>query len=457
MKGAKAGYALAALLMALVFALAGAVGVVLTERYGLRLDLTEESLYTLGGESLRVLDGLSEPVTITVLNTRAEFPLVTANLLDSYAAAGKKLTVRYVDPYLNPLLVSGYAQQGVHVEVSDLIISCGERMKRLELTDLYELSVDGAKVVRLPAEQQITSAIDYVSRGERALALFTDGHGEAPTASLMELFETNHYQTAYAAISVLGVDERARVLVICAPRRDFTGEEIAMVEDYLHRGGSVMVILEPGAQTLQNLSAFLADWGIAPSADVVREEKLYVSASALNVAAGYVSHPINEFFADNRYYVIMPSSMPLEQVYTRQGTTTTRQVLASSQDSYAQAENGLGMSRRGPFPLAMTSERTTTADEGEKTGRLFVTGSRMMTGDDLLSSPSVANRDFLVQAASWCMGEEELLSIPAADMGGKFLPVVAGEAYAIAAVLLGAIPAGILLLGAAVWLRRRYL
>ena len=44
MKGAKTGYALAALLMVLVFALAGAVSTVLTERYGLRLDLTEESL-----------------------------------------------------------------------------------------------------------------------------------------------------------------------------------------------------------------------------------------------------------------------------------------------------------------------------------------------------------------------------------------------------------------------------
>jgi len=273
----------------------------------------------------------------------------------------------------------------------------------------------------------------------------------------MELFETNHYQTSYSAISVLGIDENTQMLVICAPRRDFTDEEIHLVEEYLHRGGSVMVFLEPGAQELERLGAFLADWGIAPTQDVVREPRLYVSASELNVAASYVSHPINQFFTDNRYYVITPSCMPLEQVYTRQGTTVTRQVLTSTGDAYALAENGLGASRKGPFPLAMTSERTTTTSEGEKTGRLFVAGSRMMLGDDLMASPSMANRDFLVQAAGWCMGEEKLLSIPAADMSGKFLPVVAGEAYAIAAVMLGAVPAGILLLGAVIWLRRRYL
>ena len=123
MKGAKAGYALTALLMVIVFALAGAVSVVLTDDYGMRLDLTEESLYTLGDETQRVLEGLSSQVEITVLNTRAEFPLVAANLLDSYDAAAGNVEVRYVDPYLNPTLVQGYAQQGIHVEVSDLIVS----------------------------------------------------------------------------------------------------------------------------------------------------------------------------------------------------------------------------------------------------------------------------------------------------------------------------------------------
>lgn len=457
MKGAKAGYALTALLMVIVFALAGAVGVVLERDYGMRLDLTEESLYTLGDETQRVLAGLSSPVEITVLNTEAEFPLIAANLLDSYAAAGDMIRIRYVDPYLNPTLVQSYAQQGIHVEVSDLIVSGGSKMKQLKLTDLYELNQDGTQVVRLPAEQKITSAIDAVTREARALALFTDGHGEAPTASLMELFENNHYQTSYSAISVLGIDEQTEILVICAPRRDFTDEEIAMVEDYLCRGGSVMVFLEPGAQSLTRLCAFLEDWGIAAGQGVVREPKLYVSASELNVAAGYVSHPINAYFTGNRYYVITPSCMPLVQPYTRQGNTVTKQVLSSTGDAYAANENGLGQSGKGPFPLVMTSERSFTTENGEKTGRLFVSGSRMMLGDDLMASPSVANRDFIVQAAGWCMGEEELLSIPAANMGGKFLPVVAGEAYAIAAVLLAGLPAGILLLGAVIWLRRRYL
>lgn len=455
MKGTRAGYVLSAILMGIVFVLIGAVSVVLTRDYGLRLDMTEQSLYTLSGTTQSVLDSLDADVQITVFNTRAEFPIATANLLDSYD--GSHLKIRYVDPYVHPQTVQALAQQGVHVELNDLIVQSGDRLRQLKLTDLYELNTEGIRVIRLPAEQRITSAIDAVTKEERALALFTDGHGEAPTASLMELFETNHYRTAYAAISVLGIDEDARILVICSPRRDFTAEEIAVVESYLHAGGSVMVFLEPGAQTLPQLAGFLEDWGVGLTPDVVREPKLYVSASKLNVAASYAAHPINSYFTDNRYFVIAPSCMALEQIYVRQGTTATRQVLVSSDSASAQPESGLGVSRKGPFTLAMTSERTATTQAGEKTGRLFVVGSRMMTGDDLLASPSVANRDFIARAAGWCMGGEELLSIPAAQMDDRFLPITAGDAYAVAAVMLGALPVCILLLGAAICLRRRTL
>ena len=42
-------------------------------------------------------------------------------------------------------------------------------------------------------------------------------------------------------------------------------------------------------------------------------------------------------------------------------------------------------------------------------------------------------------------------------MDGRFLPITAGDAYAVAAVMLGVLPALILLAGAVFWLRRRLL
>ena len=58
MKGTRAFGLLAALLMAAVFALTGGCAVVLTRDYGLRLDMTEQRLYTLSETTQAVLDAL---------------------------------------------------------------------------------------------------------------------------------------------------------------------------------------------------------------------------------------------------------------------------------------------------------------------------------------------------------------------------------------------------------------
>ena len=444
------GYRLTALLLIAVFALAGAVSVALTERYGLRLDLTENRLYTLSAQTEQIVSALEQDVSITVMNAEAEFPLLPRNLLSRYSLCGERLTVSYCDPYRDPRTVQTYTQLGYDVQQDDLMIQSGGHIRQLHLADLYELQGDGSRIERLVAEQRITSAIHQVTRDARASVLFADGHGERPSASLMELFETNQYAAAYTTISVLGIDPDAAALVICAPQRDFSEADIAALDGYLSAGGSVMVFAQPGMDGLPNLSAFLRDWGIGLTDGVVRETDLYVSGSDTSIAATYAAHDINAFFTNNRYFVITPSCMPLEQTFIRQGTVRTQQVLRSSANAF------VSDGRQGPFALALTAQRTSAAD-GSNTGRLFAVGSMLVYGDDLLAAPSVANRDFLTQAIGWCTGGEALISIPAKELTQPFLPIVAGEARLIAALMTVALPLLILLTGALIWLRRRYL
>ncbi len=445
-------YTFLALLIVLVFALSGAVSVVLTQRYGLKIDLTENQLYTLSDETREIVSALDQPVTLTVLNTQQEFPLLTRSLLERYPLLSDNLSVVYCDPYRQPQKVAGYAQMGYQVEQDDIMIEAGGQVRQLKLSDLYELSGDGATVERLVAEQRITSAIDQVTKKKRAPVLFVDGHGETPSTSLMELFEMNQYAVQYTTISVLGVDPNAALLVICAPERDFSEADIDALEAYLSDGGSVMVFAEPGTQQLSNLNAFLREWGVGLTGDTVHEPNLYVNGSDAAVAASYAQHEINAYFANNRLFVIAPSCAALEQTYIRQGAVRTQQVLTSTADAIA----GDVEKRQGPFPLAMTARRTDAATGGER-GRMFVAGSKLVYGDDLLNTPSVANRDFLTQAIAWCDGTPDLISVPAREMGDRFLPIVAGDAQRLAVLLTGVLPALVLALGVAVWLRRRYL
>ncbi len=449
----KSGFYLIAVMYSVIFALTGAAAVLLTEGYGARLDLTENRLYTLSEESEHVIRAVSAPVTITVFNQKEECPIILKNLLAEYEQAGGMVFVRYRDPYREPEIVRAYEEMGYAIEVNDLMVESEGRYKQLKLTDLYEMNEAGTQIKRIMAEQMITSGIHQVSNGEKTKILFTDGHGEEPSKSLMELFTTNHYQTGYTELSVSGIDDETESLVICAPKRDFSAEETDAIEAFLTAGKSVMVFLEPGAEGLENLSGFLEEWGIVPANLAVKEPTLFVSGNELNIAATYAPHEINQFFTNNRYYVIAPSCMALEQGYVRQGNTKTRQVLHTSKDAYIE-----GKTERGVFGLVLTSQRAVTSEDGQAVeGRLFVCGSKQIYGDDLLSSAKLANRDFLVQAASWCVNDESLISIPAKEMNHIFLPAAARETRILAVLTLGVIPLGILAGGVCISLRRRYL
>ncbi len=469
MRGKKRQTGLAAGAMVILFLLAGMLSLLLTENYGWKLDLTENRLYTLSEDTKEILSQLEQPVSIIVFNREGEYPLLPKNLLARYSGYSSKIQVRYCDPYREPKLVREYEELGYKVELNDLMIQSLGGRKQLKLTDLYELNPSRTQVERLAAEQEITSGIHLVANEERGRILFTDGHGEEPSASLMDLFSQNHYQTSYAELSVQGIDRETAALVICAPRRDFSEEEILCMEEYLLAGGGVMVFWEPGTEGLERLAGLLEDWGIRPTRDLVEEPKLYVSGSPLNVAATYGQHPINQYFKNNRYYVVAPSCVALEQLYESQGTTKTGQVLRSSKDASAG-----GQAQQGPFSLVLSSERRVTSEikdqvtskakdpvasgaEGQVTGRILVCGSKGIYGDDMLSSEKLANGDFLVQAAGWCVGTEDMIHIPPKEMGPLLLPIISSEAKGWAILLLGILPLGTLAVGAGISLRRRYL
>lgn len=449
----KGRFRLIGVLYTIIFFLFGAAAVLLTETYGWKMDLTENRLYTLSDESEEILSEISEPVTVTVFNQETECPLILKNLLARYSRTGQNVSVFYSDPYREPERVRAYEEMGYVIELDDLMIESGDRYQQIKLADLYEMNESGTQIEKIMAERVITSAIHQVTSGEKTRILFTDGHGEEPSGTLMELFSSNHYQTGYTELSVLGIDMETEILVICAPKRDFSAEDIAVLEDYLTSGGSAMIFLEPGAGNLENLMVFLQDWGIIPANQAVKEPDLFVSGSELNIAATYAPHEINQFFTNNRYYVIIPSCVALKQAYVKQGTTKTQQVLHTSAAAYTEENTALGA-----VGLVLTSERTVTLEDGSSAeGRLFVSGSKQIYGDDLLTSAKLANHDFLVQAAAWCAEDSGMISIPATEMEDTYLPVVAQEARILILLMLGVLPVGILAIGTFISLHRRYL
>ena len=122
-----------------------------------------------------------------------------------------------------------------------------------------------------PDEAALTAGIIRVLRAEPPLVFFVTGHGEASVeddsgAGLLEagrmLAEQNFALRTLNTALVDRVPDEASALVIAGPQSEFTGGEIALLDDYLLRGGRVLAGVEPGGAG--SLDSLLTRWGIEP-------------------------------------------------------------------------------------------------------------------------------------------------------------------------------------------------
>lgn len=440
--------------------LVNAVAAIVVQRFPVKLDLTDAKVYALSPPTQAALRELDAPIRVTVFGKERDYPLLLRETLDRYAKASRLFTISYRDPVSHPALVDSYMDRGTRIAQDDLVIESGDVFRRLGIKDLYTFDASGRRVVAVRAEQQITSAIVQLRSADAAVVRFVDGHDENPSKALMELFTRNHYQVARATLAVEPVGDAVDMLVIAAARHDLAESEAADIARFLDRGGSLMVFLAPSSKALPRLEALLARWGIRVGSGPVLEPRAHVSDNRLNIVPMYAQHPINRSFADTRSFLLWPSARALRTDASVSFDIDVEPVLSSTPEAYLDATGGT-VDRTGPFELALTASRTPArapADAGRaatKTARIFVAGSEAAYADDIMGMSNFANAAFMAQAIQWLRPEQQVLQIPAKKIAPDPLAITAGDAWAIGALLTGAIPVAVVLLGVGVAARRR--
>ena len=413
------------------------------------LDLTEDKTNSLATESLDTLKALPEAVHATAFFTAQTDSSTAQALLDKYKNnSNGKFTYEFVNPDQNPLVAQ---QAGI----------TGDGKIYLVMGTQHE-------IVAFASEQDITSALFRLMNPGKRTVYFLTGHGErdianasntAYTDAVAALEAKNYAVLPLNLIASAQIPADATVIVIAGPTKPITTGEETLLQDYLAKGGALILMQEPTPFTQfgtssDPLASYLAsEWGITFDDDIVYDPSSNQPLYA--VASSYATHAITQklqglvsFFPTSRSITLVSgaTNKPSGLVATASsawGETDFAAMQANQQPSYTQ-----GQDFPGPLTLVAVAENTTVGNH------IVAFGDADFASNAYFSQ--YANGDLLINSIDWAAGNEKLISLSTPSTITRTLnPPSSFWLVVLAISLLCLLPGLVIAGGVASWLVRR--
>ncbi len=352
-------------------------------RTPIRFDLTSVGVYSIGPETKRAIELVDEPIAITFFYDLRNKMMVDAKaLLDQYAASSSLISVRAIDPMLQPSQARRY---------------------RINFpgTAIFE-SGDRQVIVNGGSETDFTNGLIRIARRTGQRICFTDGHVESDPLSWrshdhfegamaadhshssggrpLRVHERHGMGKAGDALKILGYEvakvlllmdpaqsRDCAVVIVASPQKPFDPREARQLRDYLASGGAVVALLEPAVE--HGLASILSDFGIAAgSRSVLDYESHYWTDPAAPAISAYPRHKITRDLA----LTFFPGALALEPVAA--GVPRDVKIIPLAETSGRSELDG-GAPGMAPRTLALLATRPSVSGEGnKKRPRLVVIG-----------------------------------------------------------------------------------
>lgn len=422
-------------------------------------DISSTKLYSITSNTKVVVNALEKDITIYWVVQSEKEDAVIENLLNKYESLSGHIEVVKKNPDVYPTFTSQYTEETV--PNNSLIVECGEKYRYISYNDIYltdfnmstysyDSSFDG--------EGAITSAIDYVVNEEQPQLYVLEGHGEAALPDYVaEQIEKENIETvSFSLLNTGEIPEEADAILIYAPTSDISTDEQDMLAEYVENGGKIMVL---GGLTregsLTNLYGLLEDYGVTAEEGIVIEtdRQYYAFQEPYILLPDIEESTITNALIEENYYVIMPIAQGLNIGSTDNGEVT--ELLSTSETAFSKSA-GYNLTTYekeeedadGPFTLAVS---VTNVNEGQI---VWIASANFL--DELYNSySSGANLDLTMNAISSMLGENEAVAIRSKSLNYNYLTISESTSSFLRTLMIGVIPAGYLLYGIYVVVKRR--
>jgi ABC-type uncharacterized transport system involved in gliding motility auxiliary subunit len=436
-------------------------------KHNYRIDFTASKVHSLSDQSVTVLKNLKTDVSLKCFFRETNYSRAAMeNLLKIYAYHSPRIKYEFIDPDRNPGLVKRY---GV-TQDGTTILEAGDKESRTTGT----------------TEEDVTNALIKVTRASNKVIYFLEGHGE----EALDETGDDGYSDVKAELEKLGYEVKKQtlalantfpkdcaLLVVAGPQKDLLPEELDTIKKYIQSGGRVLFMIDP--ETVTGLTPFLTQYGFKLDNDVVVDtvSRLLGGDYFMPVVSEYEDHPITRKFG---YATFFPFARSVEISETHPEGETLTALAKTSPNSWAERELqekqvkfNKDKDRQGPINLAAVATlkiqpEIPPAPEGrpgekaseapkpmEKEARLGVVGDSDFVKNRYYGLSG--NGNFFLNIVNWLTEESDLISIQPKTQTPRTIQLTPAQGRLVFLVSVVILPLIILVLGLAVWFRRRSL
>ncbi len=274
---------------------------ILSNDYFFRLDFTKNKRYTLSTATEDIVENLLEPVTVkayfsenlppNIAQTRQDFK----DLLLEYASLSDgNLVYEFINPNETPEKEQEAAQSGINPVMINVREKDQMKQQKAFMGAVIEMGEQKDAIPFMQPgeamEYALTSSIKKLSIADKPSVALIQGHGEAATTDMLQVAQSLSVLYSFEDLTITDttdIPDRIKTIAIVAPKDTIPPSHLAKIDDYLSRGGKVLVALNKVDGNLQNAygtSIYTGLTGWLKNKGVTVENQFLIDASCASIS-----------------------------------------------------------------------------------------------------------------------------------------------------------------------------
>ncbi|MBO9604448.1 MAG: GldG family protein [Paenibacillaceae bacterium] len=433
---------------------------------GTQWDLTKSKKYTLSDQTITALKQVKDDIHVTAFTEPGQGAVnrQITDLLEEYHKRNSKFTWEEVDPKKKPAIAEKYKIE----QYNTLVFEMGSKTKNVDGNSLFGQGSTETSYA-FSGEEKFTQAILTLMSNEKKSLYLISGHGEltaANAAGLTAAFTDEGYEVKDLNLfKEAAIPEDAKTLMVLGPQSDISDKEAELLKGFVKDKGKLFVSLglAKGMDTWKNWNDLLNTLGVKNDQALIVESKQTLQNDPLTFVPSYGYHEITSKLDGQGIVVALPAALALGNDANNADYQSTA-LLRTSDAAIGKVDLSkfLGAGNitandlkatdkdlKGPLDLAYAVSTKTDSKP-----KAVVIGNTYFLTNDVLSFQG--NKDFILNSVGWLDEQQTSLTIrPREDeqMQQVFITQAKGDMILYGTTI--GIPLVFLLIGGAIWWRRR--